>query len=181
MYRHPITRLTSKNQVSEANKRSTIEFEIRSANEKDSAGILKCLGEAFEPYRRQYTSEAFADTVLDHDSLKARMKSMHVMVALASGEVVGTIAGAERDGGIGYLRGMAVVPSFTGTGLAAKLLEAIETHLQRSGCTRVTLNTTEPLLAAMKFYEKHGYSRTGRVSDFFGMRLIGYSKQIGNA
>jgi hypothetical protein len=45
----------------------------------------------------------------------------------------------------------------------------------------VTLNTTEPLSAAMKFYEKHGYQRSGRVSDFFGMRLIGYAKQIGDA
>ena len=45
----------------------------------------------------------------------------------------------------------------------------------------MTLNTTEPLSAAMKFYEKHGYQRSGRVSDFFGMRLIGYAKQIGDA
>jgi len=167
--------------VSEANKRSRVEFKIRSASVEDSEGILRCLAEAFEPYRRQYTSEAFADTVLDRDSLKARMQTMQIMVAVANGEVIGTIAGASRDGGIGHLRGMAVLPSFQGTGVAARLLDAIETHLRTIRCTRVTLNTTEPLSAAMKFYEKHGYQRSGRVSDFFGMRLIGYAKQIGDA
>ena len=158
--------------MSEAN------FKIRPANEEDLSGILKCLAEAFEPYRRQYTAEGFADTVLDQDSLKARMKAMQVLVAVANRKVIGTISGAKRDGGVGHLRGMAILPSFKGTGLAARLLDTIEIHLTKSGCTRVTLNTTEPLLAAMKFYEKHGYCRSGRVSDFFGMRLIEYAKQI---
>ena len=166
--------------MSEANKPLKVEFKIRSASAEDSEGILTCLAEAFEPYRRQYTLEAFADTVLERASLKARMQTMQIMVAVANGEVIGTIAGASRDGGIGHLRGMAVLPSFQGTGVAAKLLQGIETYLARSGCTRVTLNTTEPLSAAMKFYEKHGYQQSGRVSDFFGMRLIGYAKQIGD-
>lgn len=167
--------------MSGANDISKIEFDIRLAEEADSPGILRCLAEAFEPYRRQYTTEAFADTVLNGDSLKARMKTMAVIVAVANGEVIGTIAGAKRDEGVGHLRGMAVMPSLRGSGVAAKLLDAIETHLRGCRCTRVTLNTTEPLLAAMKFYEKHGYSRSGRVSDFFGMSLIGYAKQIADA
>ena len=166
--------------MSAANERSKVEFEIRSASGKDSAGILRCLAEAFEPYRRQYTSEAFADTVLDHDSLKARMRTMHVLVAVSNGKVIGTIAGAKHDR-TGHLRGMAVIPSLKGTGLATKLLEAIETHLRGCGCTQVTLDTTEPLLAAKKFYEKHGYCRSGRISDFFGMRLIEYAKHIADA
>jgi hypothetical protein len=35
-----------------------------------------------------------------------------------------------------------------------------------------------PLEAAMTFYEKHGYVRSGRVTDFFGMRLIEYAKRL---
>lgn len=162
----------------EANNHSK-EIEIRPASDRDSPGVLKCLAEAFEPYRRQYTSEAFADTVLDRASLNVRMKSMQIIVAAANAEIIGTIAGVKHDGGIGHLRGMAVMPAFKGRGVAAKLLHAIEAHLLTSGCTRITLNTTEPLLAAMKFYEKQGYSRTGRVADFFGMRLIEYAKEFG--
>jgi GNAT superfamily N-acetyltransferase len=162
----------------DANEPSKIRFAIRPAVEADRTGILKCLREAFEPYRRQYTTEALKDTVLDSDFLTARMRTMHIVVAEADAQVIGTIAGVEHEPGEGHLRGMAVLPEFKGTGLAAQLLEAIEAWLRTRGCTRVTLNTTEPLLAAMKFYEKHGYSRSGSVSDFFGMPLIGYVKDI---
>jgi hypothetical protein len=31
----------------------------------------------------------------------------------------------------------------------------------------------------MRFYERHGYRRSGRVQDFFGMPLIEYAKDIG--
>jgi hypothetical protein len=35
-----------------------------------------------------------------------------------------------------------------------------------------------PLEAAMRFYEKHGYHRSGKIGDFFGMPLIEYEKQL---
>jgi GNAT superfamily N-acetyltransferase len=74
---------------------------------------------------------------------------------------------------------MAVLPQYAGTGVAAQLLTVIETWLRQRGCTRVTLDTTLPLQAAMRFYEKHGYLRSSRVSDFFGMPLVEYVKQLG--
>jgi hypothetical protein len=40
------------------------------------------------------------------------------------------------------------------------------------------LDTTEPLQRAMGFYEKHGYRRSGKVSDFFGMPLVEYQKVL---
>jgi hypothetical protein len=30
----------------------------------------------------------------------------------------------------------------------------------------------------MRFYERHGYRRSGRISDFFGMPLIEYVKVL---
>ena len=44
------------------------------------------------------------------------------------------------------------------------------------GCSLVTLDTTEPLERATRFYEKHGYRLSGRVSEFFGMPLFEYVK-----
>jgi len=164
--------------MDEAKERSRIDVEIRQAREGDEHAILKCLAEAFEPYGEQYTRGAYADTVLDDASLHARMQTMQVMVAVSNGEVIGTVAGAESHTGEGHLRGMAVLPTYKGTGVSAQLLEAIEAWLRLRGCTRISLDTTQPLLAAMKFYEKHGYSRSGNVSDFFGMPLIEYVKRI---
>ena len=151
---------------------------IRQAQLSDASGILQCLAGAFARYRDHYSSEGFADTVLDEASVRKRMQQMHILVAVRDSEIVGTVGGAVGENSEGHLRGMAVLPSVQGTGIAADLLVAIEAGLRNLGCTRVTLDTTLPLDAAMKFYEKYGYVRSGRVTDFFGMPLIEYAKQL---
>src|SRR5689334_2829296 len=151
---------------------------LRQARPDDGEAILSCLLAAFAPYRDQYTPPAFADTVLNASTLKQRMQSMHVLVAELEGEIVGTIAGAASGNREGHLRGMAVVPRCHGTGVAGLLLGEIEQWLQAQGCHRITLDTTLPLEAAMKFYVKHGYSPSGRTSNFFGMPLLEYDKEL---
>lgn len=153
------------------------EIFIRAAEPQDVSGILQCLAKAFEPYRTQYTLEAFADTVLEQNSLANRMQRMHVLVAVSADQITGTVAGSVSDGE-GHLRGMAVLPEWRGSGLASALLIAIEAWLKSRTCTRVTLDTTLPLGAAIKFYEKSGYWRSGRVTDFFGMPLVEYVKDF---
>jgi len=153
-------------------------WEIRRAQEADAGAILQCLAVAFAPYRQRYTPAAFADTVLDLSTLRARMQKMHVLVAVSDGQIVGTVAGSTGEGGEGHLRGMAVLPKFHGTGIASQLLRAIEQWLQSQGCTKVSLDTTLPLDKAMRFYDKHGYKRSGKEIDFFGMPLIEYIKSL---
>ena len=151
--------------------------EIRAARLEDGGEILRCLAEAFDAYRDCYTPAAFADTTLDPDTLQERMQTMHILVAMQEGAVIGTVAGS-HDGAEGHLRGMAVLPEFAGSGVAAMLLGEIENWLRNCGCSRVTLDTTEPLTRATKFYEKNGYSPSGRVTDFYGMPLIEYEKWL---
>ncbi len=156
---------------------SAAEIEIRPAGQDDAGGILKCLAAAFEPYRAEYSPAAFADTVLDEETVHVRFLQMHVLVATASGNVVGTVAGA-CHAAEGHLRGMAVLPQWRRLGVAAKLLAAIESYLSARGCKRITLDTTLPLQAAMKFYEKNGYRRSANIADFSGMPLLEYVKQL---
>ena len=146
---------------------------IRRANIADTTGILLCLGAAFQEFRRDYTPEAFADTVLSEATIAKRLREMIVLVA-EQGGVVGTIA-CFRHGDEGHLRGMAVLPVLRGRGVAEQLLAAAEAEL--ADCARVTLDTTAPLRRAIRFYEKHGYRATGRVTDFFGMPLYEYEKR----
>jgi tRNA threonylcarbamoyladenosine biosynthesis protein TsaE len=152
-------------------------FEIRKAGKADARAILECLNAAFAQYRDQYTPAAFADTVMTADSLDHRMRQMCLFVAVSDGEVVGTI-GCSLSGAEGHLRGMAVLPSWQGRGVAAALLQAAEAELLGACCTRVTLDTTEPLTRAIRFYERHGFTGSGRVVDFFGMRLYEYTKSL---
>ena len=156
---------------------SPAEIEIGPARLEDADAILKCLAAAFAPYRTPYTPAAFADTVLSYETVHHRLEQMDVLVATVAGEVVGTISGVS-NAEEGHLRGMAVLPECRGLGVGAKLLAAIENRLRSRGCKRITLDTTLPLKPAMRFYEKHGYHRSGNIADFFGMPLIEYVKQF---
>ena len=151
---------------------------IRRAVAADEDGILRCLAAAFQKYRADYTAEAFADTVLNPELLAARLQHMQVLVAVSPEGIVGTVA-ASSTADDGHLRGMAVLPDRQGSGLASKLLHAIETWLGDNGCKVVTLDTTLPLKAAIRFYEKSGYQKSGKVSNFFGMPLLEYVKKLG--
>jgi len=154
-------------------------FTIRNANHEDCAAILGCLRSAFAPYHESYTPEAFLDTVLTPDSFRSRLSEMSVVVATsASGEVVGTIAYKVLEGGEGHLRGMAVHPEWQGTGLSNSLLLTAENEFRKAGCKIITLDTTEPLNRAIRFYEKNGFRPTGKIGCFFGMPLIEYSKSV---
>ncbi len=151
---------------------------IRKATVADARGILDCLAAAFEPYRISYTHDAYLDTVLSEEAIAARLSSMQIFVAAAGYQIVGTIACCKQNAEDGHLRGMAVLPECLGRGIAEKLLQAAEAELKQQSCSRITLDTTEPLQRAMRFYEKHGYRRSGKITDFFGMELHEYVKGV---
>lgn len=152
-------------------------FTIRRATPHDAPAILACLATAFAPYREQYSPEAFADTILTPQSIQLRLGEMCVFVAVATGDVVGTI-GCKVSDDEGHLRGMAVLPTWQGSGIASALLNAAEDYLRDIGCRRVTLDTTRPLQRAIRYYENHGYSASGTIRDFFGMPLFEYVKFV---
>ncbi|MGB8768467.1 MAG: GNAT family N-acetyltransferase [Candidatus Korobacteraceae bacterium] len=152
---------------------------IRKALDTDAPGILECLGIAFAPYRAQYTPAAFADTVLTPETIQDRLALMRVFVAAtADNQIVGTIACAVINAREGHLRGMAVLPDWHGRGIAEKLLTSAEAELAARKCSRITLDTTEPLRRAVRFYGKHGYIASGKTTDFFGMPLHEYVKDL---
>jgi GNAT superfamily N-acetyltransferase len=165
--------------VPKVDKPQAAEFQIRFADASDERGILDCLGRAFAPYRERYTPQAFADTILDAQAVRRRLSEMSVLVAVsAAGVVIGSVGFTLVDGEEGHLRGMAVRPEHLGGGVAQRLLESAEAALRERGCSRVTLDTTEPLERAMRFYERNGYGRSGVVRDFFGMPLLEYVKPL---
>jgi GNAT superfamily N-acetyltransferase len=154
-------------------------FTIRRATPDEASGILACLQTAFAPYQSSYMPAAYLDTVLTEETLKERLQSMSIFVAVSdSGEIVGTIGCNIINDKEGHLRGMAVLPDWQGVGVADQLLKSAEAELRQLGCKRVTLDTTEPLRRAVRFYERNDYRATGKVTDFFGMPLYEYAKVL---
>jgi len=152
---------------------------IREATLRDVGAVLECLRAAFAPYEHHYTKTALQDTILTPESYPRRLKEMTVFLALNnSGSAVGTIACSVIDKSEGHLRGMAVLPECQASGIADQLLKHAENELAKQNCTHVTLDTTESLQRAMRFYERRGYRRSGKIGDFFGMPLIEYVKDL---
>jgi GNAT superfamily N-acetyltransferase len=147
-------------------------FSIRKAAPADSPGILACLRVAFAPYENDYPPDALMDTVLTAETLKQRFTFMNIYVAeTPDRHIIGTIGCHVREAGEGHFRGMAVLPEWQGSGVATQLLQAVESDLKARNCTRITLDTTNPLQRAVRFYERHGYRRSGLVGDYSGMPL----------
>jgi len=158
-------------------QREQPEVSIRKAGIGDSRAILECLKEAFAVYRDRYTPDAFVDTVLTPETLGRRLATMCVFVAADdAGEIIGTVACNVINQEEGHIRGMAVRPAWHGRGVATLLLARVESELRDRKCSRITLDTTRPLQGAMLFYEKHGFNKSGKVADFFGMDLLEYVK-----
>jgi ribosomal protein S18 acetylase RimI-like enzyme len=153
---------------------------IRRATDDDVSSIMYCMAEAFALHRSRYTHEAFLDTVPSIQTIKLRLKYMTVFVAedQSDGSIVGTISCSHISHQEGHLRGMAVRTSHQGTGVAQQLLERAEAELRAKKCARITLDTTEPLKRAIRFYERNGFRPSGRVTDFFGMPLFEYVKSL---
>lgn len=153
-------------------------IKLRLARAEDAYEIAACLRAAFEPFRSQYTAGAYRDTVPSTDAIRHRIATMEVYAAAScDGKIIGTLA-ASVSNDEGHLRGMAVHPEWQRQGIADQLLARAESDLLAAGCTRVTLDTTLPLKRAIHFYEKNGYSPTGLITDFFGMPLYEYAKQL---
>lgn len=157
------------------------EVRIRPARASDVGGIVECLHSAFEPYRSAYTATAFAATVLTTTTAKRRVRSMTVWVAVGrQGRILGTVAVKRASPRHAHLRGMAVLPEYQGQGIASALLEHTVRRARAKGFRYVTLETTEPLTNAARFYLSHGFRRTGRSRHWGGMKLIGFERRIRN-
>jgi len=134
-----------------------------------TVAVLECLRSAFAPFELAYTAAAYEDTVLTSEAFVRRLEQTVFMAADGNGRVVGTIARSMMSEAEGHLRGMAVQPAWQASD---RLLQYAEDELIKRNCRRITLDTTQPLQRAMRFYERHGYRRSGKVQDFFEMPLI---------
>jgi len=85
-------------------------------------------------------------------------------VALAAGEVVGSVALLDIGNGQGALRKMFVAATHRGAGqgVAKALLETLLAWCRAHGIGEIYLGTTEKFLAAHRFYEKNGFHELSR-------------------
>jgi GNAT superfamily N-acetyltransferase len=97
----------------------------------------------------------FTSEVLDPASV------LLTVVAYVDGVAVGHACLRSLSGSMAddlEIKRMFVVPDARGSGVADALLAAVEQRARDEGVSRVVIHTGERQLAALRFYERHGYT-----------------------
>lgn len=142
--------------------------------------LHKILSAAFDPYAHLYTKEALQTTIAEELIIKERIESQHytVYAALWNGKITGTVSTIQTEGRGLYFLSMAVLPEYTGRGIAQALMDAVEVEARQLGCNFIHLDTWDPLVQAIHLYEKCGYRKTGRTRDYYGIEIFEMRKWV---
>ncbi|MBE0432812.1 GNAT family N-acetyltransferase [candidate division WOR-3 bacterium] len=158
----------------------TSTIEIRDAVTRDIRDIHETLSEAFQPYRKCYTEEAYDITVCSYQEIANRINNeqVDVLVAESNGSIVGTGAARVKDEGKLYLSSMAVRPAVQGKGVGYYLLTEIERRAKIRQCDVISLECCEFLKMAICLYRRFGYNRTGLVRPYHGIQVFEMKKRL---
>jgi ribosomal protein S18 acetylase RimI-like enzyme len=105
------------------------------------------------------------------------VQSGHAWVA-ANSQVVGFVILIPQPGYL-LLENIAVLPAAQGRGVGAQLLALAEHEARSLGLGEVQLYTNEAMTENLAYYQRHGYTETGRAEQdgfrrvFFRKRLTG--------
>lgn len=155
------------------------EVEVRTAAADEARAVHNILVESFEPFKEQYTEEAYNITIMTPAQIRERIEdSEHdVLVAYLNGRLVGTAILQYRGDDV-YVRSMGVSPAAQGKGVGKKLLETIEEHARQKGCKTITLECFEPLKKAISVYEKFRFRITGKKRRYYGIETFEMIKEL---
>jgi GNAT superfamily N-acetyltransferase len=151
---------------------------IRQATTEDTDEIARVLRESFAEYESLYTPQAYIATTPASAMVRERLGEGPIWIAVEDGATIGTISVRLTPEGV-YVRGMAIVPTARGTGIAESLLREVEEFVLSSAARRLYLSTTPFLTRAIRFYERHGFRRCeGGPSNLHGTPLFTMEKAV---
>ena len=146
-------------------------------NDLARVGISRLTSESWQRFRSirlaalAESSGSFASAVdqeqaFTEEQWRAFLLRGATFEASVQGEAVGLVAGIERvPPGLGSLW---VEPSWRGSGLADRLVDAVAQWASLCGHDRLTLWAITDDLRACRFYERQGFRPTGKTKAFPG-------------
>lgn len=134
---------------------------LRAATLADAAKIAATIAAAFEQYRGRLVPEsgAFGETA---EAIAAELaSSAGAIVAQRNGEMVGCVMIHEMESDL-YFGRLAVLPAARGTGLARRLIDAVEAEARRRGLSGVRLGVRVVLTENQRLFRSLGYGEISR-------------------
>jgi GNAT superfamily N-acetyltransferase len=152
---------------------------VRDADERDIHEIHDVLANAFRQYHKDYTDGAYNITVVSVEELGKRLRDPEkvVFVAQMHDSIVGTIT-IDMSGGCFYVQSMAVSPFVQKKGIGILLLQRAEEYAVGKGIKKMLLECYEPLVKAIRLYEKFGFRRTGKSRPYSGITVFEMAKDL---
>ena len=134
---------------------------LRAAARADAAIIAATIAAAFEQYRGKLVPEsgAFGETA---EAIAAELaKGTGAIVAERNGKMVGCVMIHEMEGDL-YFGRLAVLPAARGTGLARRLIDAVEADAWRRGLSGIRLGVRVVLTDNQRLFQSLGYREISR-------------------
>lgn len=144
---------------------------IRPATDDDVPALRVIATAAYEGYVPQI-GRAPAPMTADYAQA---VRSGHAWVA-ADRHVVGFVVLAPQPGYL-LLENVAVLPTAQGRGVGARLLALAEDEAHRLGLEEIHLYTNEAMTENLGYYQRHGYTETGRAEQD-GFRRVFFRKRL---
>ena len=146
-------------------RRDRMAYRIREIEPRDNAAVERVIRSCLVEFGADHEGTAWADPDLGRFSeVYAPADSRYWVAEDDGGRIVGGTGIGPLDGapGVCELQKMYCLPAARGTGLARRLIEtALSWAAERY--RRCYLETLENMTAAQRFYEKHGFRRTGEA------------------
>jgi putative acetyltransferase len=136
-------------------------MDIRDVRDEDSEAIIALIARVFAEY-----PGCVLDVDREEPELRCPASSFDgFWVVARGGEILGTIAYADLGGRRVELKKLYLDRGVRGRGLARRLVEVVEARARDLGARTIELWSDTRFEEAHGFYERMGYSRTGRTRD----------------
>jgi GNAT superfamily N-acetyltransferase len=138
-------------------------IEIRDAEEKDLAGVLRVLAESGIDGGISFTE----GEAREHYARIRQWPNFRLLVAVMNGEIVGTYSLVimdklgKRGTPAGVVEDVAVLPDRQGQGIGKAMMEHARAECRRAGCYKMALSSNLRRAGAHRFYDSLGFERHG--------------------
>lgn len=147
-------------------------FKMRAMDVNDIEETVIFLNSAFK-----YQELATGHKRTNPQHLKERMNELDCYVVTDGKEIIGTLA-LEPTGKILHFGLIAVSEDMRGSGLGLSIMKAIESYAVAGSFTVLELDFMSIAPWLEKYYNKHGFNKTGNTTRRKGVDLIQMRKNI---
>ncbi len=134
---------------------------LRAATAADAAALAATIAAAFAQYRGKLVPESSAFRETPDVIARQLADGNGAIVAERNGKMIGCVMTEMLEGDL-YFGRLAVLPAARGTGLARRLVEAVEAHARTHGLPGVRLGVRIVLTGNQKLFNSMGYVEISR-------------------